>query len=163
MTSSPAVLTPRLLDERTFTGALLRLARIYRREVNRALAEHDLSDARALPVLHIARSGGGMRQGHLAEELGVEGPSLVRILDQLCAAGLVERRDDPKDGRAKTLHLTPEGDALAVIVEGAVQDLRGRLLAAVSVEDLAATVRTFAAFEAALDASAAGPAAGQEG
>jgi MarR family transcriptional regulator for hemolysin len=147
-------LPPRLLDERTFTGSLLRLARIYRREVNRALAEHDLSDARALPVLHIARSGGGMRQGHLAEELGVEGPSLVRILDQLCAAGLVERRDDPKDGRAKTLHLTPEGDALAVIVEDAVQGLRTKLLAGVSAEDLAATVRTFTAFETALEAAA---------
>ena len=143
----------RLLNERTFTGSLLRLARIYRREVNRALAEHDLSDARALPVLHIARSGGGMRQGHLAEELGVEGPSLVRILDQLCAAGLVERRDDPKDGRAKTLHLTAEGDALAVVVEGAAQELRTRLLVDVSPEDLAATVRTFAAFEVALDAA----------
>jgi MarR family transcriptional regulator for hemolysin len=122
--------------------------------VNRALAEHDLSDARALPVLHIARSGGGMRQGHLAEELGVEGPSLVRILDQLCAARLVERRDDPSDGRAKTLHLTAEGEALAVVVENAIQDLRARLLKTVSAEDLAATVRTFAAFEAALEAAA---------
>ena len=149
-------LTPRLLDQRVFTSTLLRLARIYRREVNRALAEHGLSDARALPVLHIAREGGGMRQGHLAEELGVEGPSLVRILDQLCAAGLVERRDDPKDGRAKTLHLTPEGDALAVVVEDAIQELRVRFLANVSDEDLAATVRTFAAFEAALEAAASG-------
>ena len=144
----------RLLDERVFTASVLRLARIYRREINRAMTEHGLSDARALPVLHIARSGGGMRQGHLAEELGIEGPSLVRILDQLCAAGLVERRDDPKDGRAKTLHLTPEGDALAVIVEDAVQGLRTKLLAGVSAEDLAATVRTFATFEAALDAAA---------
>jgi MarR family transcriptional regulator for hemolysin len=149
-------LTPRLLDQRVFTSTLLRLARIYRREVNRALVEHGLSDARALPVLHIARSGGGMRQGHLAEELGVEGPSLVRILDQLCAAGLVQRRDDPKDGRAKTLHLTPEGDALAVIVEDAIQELRTRFLAKVSDEDLAATVRTFTAFEAALEAAASG-------
>jgi MarR family transcriptional regulator for hemolysin len=65
----------RTFDERTFTGSLLRLARIYRREVNRALAEHGLSDAKALPVLHIARAGGGLRQGVLAEELGVEGPS----------------------------------------------------------------------------------------
>jgi MarR family transcriptional regulator for hemolysin len=151
--------SPRTLDERVFTGSLLRLARIYRREVNRALAEHDLSDARALPVLHIARSGGGMRQGHLAEELGVEGPSLVRILDQLCAAGLVERRDDPRDGRAKTLHLTAEGEALAEVVEAAVQELRQRLLASVSDEDLAATVRTFAAFEALLETAAF---AGQE-
>ncbi|MFT4251080.1 MAG: MarR family winged helix-turn-helix transcriptional regulator [Caulobacter sp.] len=143
--------TPRILGERTFTGAILRLARIYRREVNRALAEHGLSDARALPVLHIARAGGGMRQGVLAEELGVEGPSLVRVLDQLCAAGLVERRDDPADGRAKTLHLTPDGQALAVIAEDTVQAVRSRLLAGVGDEDLSATLRTFAAFEAALE------------
>jgi MarR family transcriptional regulator for hemolysin len=148
------MISPRTLDERTFTGSLLRLARVYRREVNRALAEHGLSDAKALPVLHIARAGGGMRQGVLAEELGVEGPSLVRILDQLCAANLVERRDDPTDKRAKTLHLTTEGEALAVDVENAVQGVRARVLSGVSDVNLATTLRTFAAFEAALDALA---------
>jgi MarR family transcriptional regulator for hemolysin len=147
---------PRTLDERTFTGSLLRLARIYRREVNRALAEHGLSDAKALPVLHIARAGGGLRQGVLAEELGVEGPSLVRILDQLCAANLVERRDDPNDRRAKTLYLTPEGQALAVVVEDAVQVVRARVLASVSDVNLATTLRAFTAFEAALEASTPG-------
>jgi len=147
---------PRTLDERTFTGSLLRLARIYRREVNRALAEHGLSDAKALPVLQIARAGGGMRQGVLAEELGVEGPSLVRILDQLCAANLVERRDDPNDRRAKTLHLTDEGQALAVVVENAVQGVRTRVLAGVSDVNLATTLRAFTAFEAALEASSQG-------
>jgi len=150
------MLKPRTLDERTFTGALLRLARLYRREVNRALAEHGLSDAKALPVLHIARAGGGMRQGVLAEELGVEGPSLVRILDQLCAANLVERRDDPNDRRAKTLHLTPEGEALSGVVESAVQGVRKRVLAGVSDVNLATTLRALTAFEAALEASAQG-------
>jgi MarR family transcriptional regulator for hemolysin len=151
------MMKPRTLDERTFTGSLLRLARIYRREVNRALAEHGLSDAKALPVLQIARAGGGLRQGVLAEELGVEGPSLVRILDQLCAASLVERRDDPNDRRAKTLHLTPEGEALAVVVEDAVQVVRSRVLAGVSDVNLATTLRAFTAFEAALEVSSQGP------
>ena len=150
------MMKPRTLDERTFTGSLLRLARIYRREVNRALAEHGLSDAKALPVLHIARAGGGLRQGVLAEELGVEGPSLVRILDQLCAANLVERRDDPNDRRAKTLYLTAEGQALSVVVEDAVQVVRTRVLAGVSDVNLATTLRAFTAFEAALEASAPG-------
>ena len=82
----------RAADMRSLTSGLLRLAHVYRREVNRCLARHGLSDSRALPVLQITRSGNGMRQGVLAEELGLEGPSLVRLLDQLCAAGLVERR-----------------------------------------------------------------------
>ncbi|WP_374575493.1 MarR family winged helix-turn-helix transcriptional regulator [Phenylobacterium sp.] len=142
--------------ERAFTGLLLRLSRIYRREVNHALAEHGLSDARALPVLHIARAGGGMRQGVLAEELGVEGPSLVRILDQICAAGLVERRDDPTDRRAKTLHLTAIGQELADVVEDAVQDVRTELLAGVEPQDLAAALRVLTAFETALEARGRG-------
>ncbi|WP_184717802.1 MarR family transcriptional regulator [Caulobacter sp.] len=148
------MIPPRTLDERAFAQTLLRLARIYRREVNRALAAHGISDAKAMPVLHIARAGGGMRQGVLAEEVGVEGPSMVRILDQLCQTGLVERRDDPTDKRAKTLHLTAEGQALAKDVEDAVQVVRAQMLAGVSDADLSAALRTFAAFEAALDAAA---------
>lgn len=148
------MIPPRTLDERAFSQTLLRLARIYRREVNRALAAHGISDAKAMPVLHIARAGGGMRQGVLAEEVGVEGPSMVRILDQLCQTGLVERRDDPTDKRAKTLHLTAEGQALAKDVEDAVQVVRAQMLAGVSDADLSAALRTFAAFEAALDAAA---------
>jgi MarR family transcriptional regulator for hemolysin len=140
-------------DLRTFTGDLLRLARVYRRAVDRNLGEHGISDARALPVLQIARSGGGMRQGMLAEELGIEGPSLVRLLDQICAAGLVERRDDPKDRRAKTLHVTEGGRALAGVLEALLSEFRNQLMAEVSDEDLAATLRTFAAFEAALEAA----------
>lgn len=145
---------PRTANERTFAQSLLRLARVYRREVNRALAAHGISDAKAMPVLQIARAGGGLRQGALAEEIGVEGPSLVRILDQLCQANLVERRDDPTDKRAKTLHLTAEGQALAAVVEDAVQVVRAQMLAGVGDDDLAAAIRAFAAFEAALDLAA---------
>jgi MarR family transcriptional regulator for hemolysin len=143
----------RHLQERALTADLLRLARVYRREVNRALARHGLSDAKALPVLHIARLGEGVRQGALAEELGIEGPSLVQLLDQLCAAGLVERRPHPQDGRAKTLHLSDEGRALAGVVEQAVEDLRHRLLAEVSDADLGAALRVMAALDKALHAA----------
>lgn len=146
--------TARIANERTFAQSLLRLARVYRREVNRALAAHGISDAKAMPVLHIARAGDGLRQGALAEEIGVEGPSLVRILDQLCQANLVERRDDPTDKRAKTLHLTAEGQALAAVVEDAIQVVRAQMLVGVGDDDLAAAIRTFAAFEAALDLAA---------
>jgi MarR family transcriptional regulator for hemolysin len=137
---------------RSFTSSLLRLAHVYRREVNRCLTRHGLSDARALPVLQITRSGNGMRQGVLADELGLEGPSLVRLLDQLCAAGLVERRTDPTDGRANTLHVTVAGRELAAVIEKMLAELRERLLAEVSDADLAATLRAFAVLAAALDA-----------
>jgi MarR family transcriptional regulator for hemolysin len=143
--------SPRTLNERALSAGVLRLARIYRREMDKALAAHGLSEARALPVLHIARLGEGVRQGVLAEEIGIEGPSLVRSLDQLCAAGLVERRDDPDDRRAKGLHLTDAGRALAAVIEGTVDALRARFLADVGDADLAATLRVLARFETALE------------
>jgi MarR family transcriptional regulator for hemolysin len=146
-------MTDRTPDERAFTASLLRLARIYRRETDKALAAHGISDARALPVLHIARLGDGVRQGVLAEELGVEGPSLVRILDQLCAAGLVERREDPNDGRAKTLHLSGEGRELAAVIETQLDTLRKGFLSGVDDADLAATLRVLGHFETVLDAA----------
>ena len=143
--------------ECAFTNDLLRLARLYRGEIDRALARHGLSEARALAVLYVARLGDGVRHGVLAESLGIEGPSLVRLLDQLCASGLVERRDDPNDGRAKTLHLTRSGRALVKVIEPAANELRARLLAEVSDKDLAATLRVFTVFERALKAAQTRP------
>jgi MarR family transcriptional regulator for hemolysin len=150
-------MTDRLLQERALAAALMRLARTYRREVNHALAAHGMSDARALPILHIARLGDGVRQGLLAEDLGIEGPSLVRLLDQLSAAGLVERRDDPRDGRAKTLHLTQQGRDLVKVIEAVVDRVRAELLSGVADADLATTVQALSVFEAAVDAAESRP------
>ena len=138
------------------TLGMLQLARSYRRMVDRRLAEHQISDARAVPVLHIARAGDGMRQRELADIMGIEGPSLVRLLDQLCAGGLVERHPDPADGRAKTLHITPEGQRLAAVVEEVLHALRDQLFATVSDDDIAATLRTMAALDLALHAATPG-------
>jgi len=136
---------------RELTSSIIRIARIYRKEVNRTLAAYDISDAQAVPVLHIARNGGGLRQHILADEIGIEGPSLVRLLDQLCAHGLVERRDDTLDRRAKTLHLSADGEALASRVEAALEGIRDRLLKSVNDADLAAALRVLAALQLELE------------
>jgi len=132
------------------TQGLLQLARGYRRVVDDRLAEHRISDARALPVLYIARAGDGLRQGELADLMGIEGPSLVRLLDQLCEAGLVQRRPDPVDGRAKTLHITDSGRVLARVVEGVLHGLRNQLFAEVSDADVETTLRTMRALGSAV-------------
>ena len=145
-------MTPnRRKNELQLTSDIIRVARIYRKKVSRALTAYGISDAQAFPVLHIARFGGGMRQNILAEEIGMEGPSLVRLLDQLCANGLVERRDDSGDRRAKTLHLTTAGEELAVLVEDALGKIRKRLLTSISDADLKATLRVLATLQAGLE------------
>jgi MarR family transcriptional regulator for hemolysin len=126
------------------------VGRAYRKVVNRVLATHGLSDSQALPILLLSRLGDGLRTGVLAEHVGVEVPSLVRQLDQLCAAGLMERRDDPADRRAKTLHLTQAGRAQAAVIETLFRDVRSRLLCHIKDEDLATTLEALMGFEAAL-------------
>jgi MarR family transcriptional regulator for hemolysin len=144
-------------NEQRLTSGLILLARVYRKEVNRSLSAYGLSDAQAVPVLHIARSGGGLRQHQLAEEIGIKGPSLVRLLDQLCTHGLVERRDDDLDRRAKTLHLTTAGEALAERVEEVLAQIRRRLLARVDDAELATALKVIEHLQSAIDAGHAAP------
>ena len=49
----------------------------------------------------------GLKQSELAEMLDLQPITLTRLVDRLCANGLIERRADPNDRRAKRLYLTP--------------------------------------------------------
>jgi len=133
--------------QRIFTANLLTTGRQWRRVVDLALSSYGISEAAAAPVLWIGRLGGGVRQVVIANYVGIEGPSLVRLLDQLESMDLVIRRDDPTDRRAKGLWLTAEGEVLASRMEEALDELRGRILANVDQADLEAAIRVLKAFE----------------
>ncbi len=107
---------------------IARLARIWRRKADQVLADHSLSEATAIPLLILSREENGVRQGALAEVMRVEGPSLVRLIDLLASEGLVERREDPTDRRAKLLHLTTLGKSRAALVNSLLRQLRAELL-----------------------------------
>ena len=113
--------------------------RLWRREADQALAAHGLSEATALPLTVLSRRGKCARQGVLAEEMGIEGPSLVRLIDLLQAEGLLERREDPTDRRAKMLHLTALGEKRADDINRVLRRVRSHLLKDISAEDLAVT------------------------
>jgi MarR family transcriptional regulator for hemolysin len=132
------------------TGHLLSTHRAYRVAADKALADYGLSQATAWPVIWTARLGDGVRQGVLADAMGIEGPSLVRVLDQLVAAGLIERREDPLDRRAKTLHLTPAGHALRERVENMLVQLRRQVFEGVDEADIEACIRVFESIRSSL-------------
>ena len=73
----------------------------------------------------------GLKQAELAEMLDLQPITLTRLVDRLCANGLVERRADPDDRRAKRLFLTEEArplmDRLAVFGE----EIMGEVLAGI--------------------------------
>ncbi|WP_431202655.1 MarR family winged helix-turn-helix transcriptional regulator [Bradyrhizobium betae] len=126
---------------------IARLARIWRRESDQALSDHGLSYATAIPLLVLSRQGDNVRQGVLADELGIEGPSLVRLIDLLQAEGLVERREDPTDRRAKTLHLTRAGEAKVEETNRVLRGVRASLLKDIGADELAITFETLQRIE----------------
>ena len=126
---------------------IVRLARIWRRESDQALSDHGLSYATAIPLLVLSRQGENVRQGVLADELGIEGPSLVRLIDLLQAEGLVERREDPTDRRAKTLHLTKAGEAKVEETNRVLRRVRASLLKDIGPDELAIAFETLQRIE----------------
>ena len=140
------------------TSTLSRVTRAWNKLVREAIVKHGISPACAAPLAAIAKLGDGERQGLIAEDIGIEGPSLVRLIDQLCSCGLVERRDDPVDRRAKTLWLTEMGKSVTKSIEADLVYLRADILKDLPRADLEATLRVYAALLAGADTQQATPA-----
>ncbi|GAT34575.1 MarR family transcriptional regulator, transcriptional regulator for hemolysin [Terrimicrobium sacchariphilum] len=123
-----------------FAKLVIQISRRWRRRVDQALANQGFTQATGLPLLILAREG-QIRQGALVEELGLEGPSLVRVIDMLEADGLLRREEDPTDRRAKLLSLTEAGRNRARIIEREVDRLRRHFLEGIDEASLGETIR----------------------
>lgn len=134
---------------------LAQLGRRWRRVLDEELSGYGLTDATWRPLFHLGRLGDGIRQTELAEALGIQGPSLVRLLDNLERDGLIVRREDRGDRRAKSLLMTDTGRRAYEKVQAVTEQVADRLLAGADAEDLAAVARLFAHLDAALEAEAA--------
>ncbi len=73
----------------------------------------------------------------LAQAVSVDKSKLVLILDELEDAGLVRRRPDPSDRRARIIEATPEGDRALKAARADIEAIENQLLA-----DLAPSART---------------------
>lgn len=143
---------------RAISSGMVAASRHWRRICQTTLSTYGISEACAGPLLAIARLGDGVHQVKVAQAAGMESPTLVRLLDQLCAAGIVCRTEDPSDRRAKSLSLTDNGRTLACSIEKELVRLRADVLRDIQPADLEATLRVLNAFaDAALQDSAGQP------
>ena len=106
-----------------------------------------------MPLVHLARAPVPMRQKDLAAALFLDGSSIVRILHNLEAAGLIARQEDPDDRRAKAVVVTAKGRDLARRIEQISRDKETELLAGISNEDVATVRRVLAQICAQLDSA----------
>jgi len=128
---------PARIDDvhREFMSLMAHINRQWRRVIDRRLQPLGLTQATWLPLLHLARAAQAMRQKDLAASLALDSSSVVRLLDGLESAGMVERCEGT-DRRAKTIHLTALGLSTIKRVEELVGESREDILAGVPAHDL---------------------------
>ncbi|WP_110947441.1 MarR family transcriptional regulator [Pseudomonas bohemica] len=125
-----------LTEEHRFGMQLANLSRGWRAELDRRLADLGLSQARWLVLLHLARFKEPPTQRELAQSVGVEGPTLARLLDSLENQGLVRRQAVLEDRRAKKILLGDTARPLIEKIETIANALRHELFAGIDDEDL---------------------------
>ena len=79
-------------------------ARLMRKDFERRTRSLGLTRAQWQTLFHLARNE-GCNQATLADLLDVEPITIARTIDRLELSGLVERRSDPGDRRARLLFL----------------------------------------------------------
>ncbi|QRM57326.1 MarR family transcriptional regulator [Sinorhizobium sp. BG8] len=113
------------------------LARQWRRSIETQLERNGLTDATWAPLIHLHELGDGISQKDLAARVGIDGSSLVRLLDILAAKNLIERKGDRTDRRAKLIFLTAEGRKEVSHVRKALNAAEAHFLADVSDDEIA--------------------------
>src|SRR5512142_3293142 len=91
------------IDRSNLLYRLALLTRRWRSLLDSEFQAAGLTDATWRPLLHLHILGDGVRQKDLAASVGIEGPSIVRLLDTLIMKGLIQRSEDVTDRRAKLL------------------------------------------------------------
>jgi MarR family transcriptional regulator for hemolysin len=123
-------------QQHRFAMQLAQLSRAWRAELDRRLVGLGLSQARWLVLLHLARFDTPPTQRELAQSVGVEGPTLARLLDGLEAQGLVSRQAVADDRRAKQITLSAKAQPLIEQIEAISTQLRHELFAGIDPVEL---------------------------
>jgi MarR family transcriptional regulator for hemolysin len=123
------------LDER-FSDALHSTSRSWRQAVDRKLKYLGVSQASWMTIAFAAKARAPLSQSELADKLGVEGATMVAMIDRLVKAGLVLRQASTTDRRVKHVVLTSAGLKIYEKVKTEAVALRKHLLANVDQKKL---------------------------
>jgi MarR family transcriptional regulator for hemolysin len=123
---------PRSLH-REFAFSLNDVARMLKTYADYKASQFGITRAQWVVLVRLDRFE-GIKQSELAEMLDLQPITLTRLLDRLCDNGLIERRADPNDRRAKRLYLTPAARPMLERLGDLGDELMGTALAGVQRE-----------------------------
>jgi MarR family transcriptional regulator for hemolysin len=112
---------------REFAFILNDVARLLRTYADHRAAQYGMTRAQWAVLVRLDRAE-GLNQSELAEMLDLQPITLTRLLDKLADSGLIERRPDPDDRRAKRLFLTPAARPLLEHLGVVGEDIMGAAL-----------------------------------
>jgi MarR family transcriptional regulator for hemolysin len=118
---------------REFAFSLNDVARMLRTYADQKARQFGITRAQWAVLVRLDRFE-GLKQTELAEMLDLQPITLTRLLDRLCDSGLIERRSDPNDRRAKRLFLTAVAHPLLDQLGNLGEELMTTALAGVSRE-----------------------------
>lgn len=121
---------PKVLLEREVAFNINDVARLLKTYADQRARDLGMTRAQWAVLARVERSE-GLKQCELADTLDLQPITLTRLIDRLCDGGLIERRSDPDDRRAKRLYLTP---AARPVLDGLTrlgQDIMATVLAGI--------------------------------
>jgi len=139
------------LEER-FNGALHNASRAWRQGLDRRLKYLGMSQASWMTIAVAAKASSPLSQSELADRLGVEGATMVAMVDRLVKAGLVMREPSAVDRRVKRVVLTPAGLLLYGKVRTEAAAFRKELLAQTDPKKLLVATELLEGLQGILDA-----------
>lgn len=129
------------VDQERFAALLHRSSAHWRVLLDERLRPWGMTQATWRTLWALRGDGERYNQCSLATRLGIEQPTLVRLLDRMENLGLIRREPDPLDRRQKFVAITASGRDLAQEIEGEVTAMRQQMLAGLSGPDLKQGIR----------------------
>lgn len=138
------------INER-FSYALHTTARVWRQALDRRMKDLGVSQSGWMAIALAAKSSRPQSQIELANAVGIEGPSMVAILDKLSKDGLITREPSPTDRRVKLVMLTEAGMELHSRIKSNATTFRKEFLREVDPKKLQQATELLEQLQAMLD------------
>lgn len=127
------------LQLETFMKAALATRRFRARFAERVKSTSQ-TEARWSALYFLSAAPEGLIQSDLAERMGVQGPTLVRLLDALEGQDLVRRMEAPGDRRAKRVVIQPAGIEVIAEIDAVAEKMRDEVFASLSTQEIASAL-----------------------
>lgn len=118
-----------------FAEAMFLTTHAWRIALDRQLRPQGFTLSRWTLLLHLSRNDGCTHK-ELAQSMGIEAATLVRLVDHMEKEGLLKRCSSETDRRVKHLRLSETGIASVENIRACATDLRTKLLSGLSHDEI---------------------------